>query len=248
MSLPHSDFPLGTDNQVATGATAALLIMAKAPLPGAVKTRLEPALGREAAAALAAAMLRRSLETARQFAESHCHVELQLWGQPAPDSAAWDAVSMPAGIALETQCQGDLGDRMGLALSAALTRFDKALIIGSDCPALSGETFAWAFAALDSVDCCVVPSLDGGYVLLGLRRFDAGIFRDMPWSTPALMDASRRRLAELGFSLAEHAPMMDIDTPEDLPFLQGSELEVFISPAAGGKMRRDPCGDPSLGS
>ncbi|EWS63201.1 transferase 1, rSAM/selenodomain-associated [Hydrogenophaga sp. T4] len=68
-------------------------------------------------------------------------------------------------------------------------------------------------------DAVMIPATDGGYVLLGLRRFDVSLFLDIAWSTEHVAAATRDRLSALGWSLNEKAPLHDIDEPYDLRWL-----------------------------
>ncbi len=200
------------------------ILMAKAPLPGQVKTRLIPALGPEGAAALAAAMLERAAATA--IAADLGPVELCV--APALQLSIWRRLQLPPGLAWSAQGEGDLGERMARAASRALEGGDPVLLIGMDCPALGVRQLRVAAAQLLHHDAALVPTRDGGYALLGLRRFESSLFAAMPWSTPAVLAETRRRLATAASTWHEQEPLVDIDTPADLASLQG-ELRQLAS-------------------
>ncbi len=193
-------------------ARCLIVVFAKAPVAGYAKTRLIPALGAQGAADLALRLLNHAVEQA--LAAGLGGVELCC----APDSRhpAFAAWAQHAGPVLADQGEGDLGQRMARAIERGLTRHAKVLLIGSDAPALDGSVLRNAAAALDSHDAVFVPALDGGYVLVGLRRPARRIFEDMVWSTPRVMQHTRERLAELGLRHAELAPLPDIDDAADL--------------------------------
>lgn len=193
------------------------ILMAKAPLPGQVKTRLMPALGPEGAAALAAAMLERAAATA--VAAGLGPVELCV--APALDLPVWQRMPLPPGLRWSAQGDGDLGARMARAAGRALQEGDAVLLIGMDCPALGVFQLRTAAAQLHSHGAALVPSQDGGYALLGLRRWEPSLFTAMPWSTAAVLPETRRRLAAAGCSWQEQPPLVDIDTPDDLASLEG---------------------------
>ena len=201
-----------------------IVVFAKAPQPGRVKTRLIPALGAEGAAALAARMLARTLAEAAEAsappgavasmergeatgasAARPCGVE--LCASPAPGDPAWRGLTVPAGLRWAAQGEGDLGARMAGAARRVLAGGERVLLIGTDCP------------ALDEVEAVIVPSFDGGYVLLGLRRFDPSLFEGIAWSTSTVAAATRARLAALAWPYRELPALHDIDVPADLVHL-----------------------------
>jgi glycosyltransferase A (GT-A) superfamily protein (DUF2064 family) len=130
---------------------------------------------------------------------------------------------VPPGPYRMDQGPGDLGERMARAAAARLAGHPAVLIVGTDCPALDAAVLRAAAAALDAHDAVLVPAWDGGYVLVGLRAGRAGLlpalFDGLPWSTPALLEATRQRLAAGGWRHAELPPLADIDEPADLRHL-----------------------------
>lgn len=210
-----------TDSPSPTGGSQArcrIVILAKAPVPGDVKTRLIPALGAERAAGLAARMLRHALAEARAASLG----TVELCAAPSPGAPALRPVlaALPApGLAsleLSAQGPGGLGERMARAFDRGLSCDPKVLLIGTDCPALRAETLRAAAAALDSHDAVFVPALDGGYALVGLRRFLPALFEGIPWSTEGVMAETRRRLQAHGLPWHELPALPDIDEPADL--------------------------------
>lgn len=198
----------------------AVVVLAKCPDPGRAKTRLVPALGADGAAALAARMLRHALDTAHAAALGG-GVELCL--APRLDHpAAADAARRHPALALALQCEGDLGARMRHALQRALRRTPgAALLVGTDAPAVAPALLRRAAAALRGHDAVFAPALDGGYVLVGVSRDVPALFdAALPWSTPALMAATRAAAAATGLRLVECGPALpDIDEPADLRHL-----------------------------
>lgn len=195
-----------------------IVILAKAPVPGDVKTRLIPALGPDRAAALAARMLRHAVTEAQ--AARLGPVELCAAPRPGAPALRPVLIALPApGLAaleLGKQGPGDLGERMSRAFDRGLARDPKMLLIGTDCPALRAETLGAAASALDSNDAVIVPALDGGYVLVGLRRPLPMLFEAMPWSTDRVMAETRRRLQAHRLPWHELPALPDIDEPADL--------------------------------
>lgn len=189
-----------------------ILVFAKAPVPGRVKTRLIPALGPVGAARLAGRMLGHTLEQALSAGIG----PVELCASPvftAPDWADWP---LPPGIALSTQGDGHLGARLAGAARRHLEQGTRVLLIGTDCPTLSSRHLRAADAALDSHDAALYPALDGGYALLGLRTFHASLFMDMPWSTSRVAALTRARIQALGWRPWVGEALPDIDEPADL--------------------------------
>jgi rSAM/selenodomain-associated transferase 1 len=188
-----------------------LVVMAKAPVAGAVKTRLIPALGAQGAAQLAERLLERTLDAARGF--DGAALELCC----ARD--ATHAAFRRAGVATSVQGEGDLGQRMARAFERALARSRAVVLIGTDAPALDAAYLRAAFRALESGAAVFGPALDGGYALVGLTRRAPALFERIDWGSSRVMAQTRERAREIGLALAELAPLADIDRPEDLAAL-----------------------------
>jgi uncharacterized protein len=189
------------------------LVMAKAPVPGKVKTRL--GLPPQDAAGLQAALIRDTVEKAWSLAPT------TLAGAPA-DRLDLIRPILPDAVAMIPQPSGDLGGRM-LAGSRALfgTSPDPVLLLGTDAPTLPTEAIETAASALDLHDISIIPSTDGGYVLLGLRRPVAAAFRGVDWSTEAVHRQTLERAEGARLSVREGEPWYDVDEPEDLDRLRG---------------------------
>src|SRR6266542_5016914 len=190
-------------------AEVAVAILAKAPVAGEVKTRLIPTLGAERAASLHARMIARAVDTA-------CEADIgpvTLWLTDGNHEIARTLTSLRP-IAVAVQPDGDLGARMLAAFEAA---GGPALVIGTDCPAVTSRHLRDAADCLRAgADAVIIPAEDGGYVLIGLRRPQRALLDDMTWSTDTVMAETRTRLARLGLPWRELAPLWDVDRPEDL--------------------------------
>jgi rSAM/selenodomain-associated transferase 1 len=201
--------------------STAIIVFAKAPVPGLAKTRLAPALGEAGAAALAERMLRHAL--AQATAADVGPVELCA----APDAThpALQAAAAAHGARLTEQGSGDLGLRMHRALARSLMRHGRALLIGTDAPALDATVLHQAASALQDHDAVFVPALDGGYALVGERRANPRWFSDMRWSHARVMEDTRERLRAAGVRWVELPPVADIDEPVDLVHLPPGWLD-----------------------
>src|SRR5215470_11738915 len=195
-----------------------IAILAKAPLPGLAKTRLVPVLGADGAASLQARLIERVATTAQAAAVG----PITVWAMPDRHHPVFQTIAAMPGIALAVQPDGDLGTRMMAAIVAA---DGPVIVIGTDCPALTLEHLRDAARALvDGVDVVIVPVVDGGYGLIGMRRPQPALFADMTWSTASVMAETRRRLTRLGLSWREPARLWDVDVPEDLDRLAHAGL------------------------
>ena len=203
----------------------AIAILAKAPQPGFAKTRLIPALGADGAAALQARMAAHAVKTASTSGIG----PMTVWAAPDENHSFFQDLSANFPIALARQPDGDLGQRMLAALTAAS---GPALVIGVDCPVLTaGHLRAAADALRAGSDAAVIPAEDGGYVLIGLRAPQPEIFTAMHWSTGGVMEETRRRCASIGIAMRELAPLWDVDRPEDLDRLRACGLNDLAGAA-----------------
>lgn len=201
-------------------SATAVIVFAKAPEPGHAKTRLMPALGPAGAAALATRMLEHAVAQAAMAGVG----PVELCGAPDASHTAFTRVAARHEVVLTTQGAGDLGARMHRAFTRALSQHARALLIGTDAPALDARLLQRAAAELAQHDAVFVPALDGGYALVGLRRADARWFTDMAWSTACVMDETRARLRAAGLPWAELPAVADIDEPADLVHLPAGWL------------------------
>ncbi len=190
-----------------------VVVFAKAPVAGRVKTRLIPSLGAEGAAAFAARML---YDTLAQAQASGLDVELCADRDPA--APEWQAF-LPAHVPCTPQGAGDLGERLARAAQRVIGGGESALLIGTDCPALDADRLTEAAARLRTHDAVIYPAADGGYVLLGLNRFHSSVFGGIAWSTDSVAGTTMRRIEALGWSLFRGDTLLDIDEPADLESL-----------------------------
>jgi len=189
-----------------------LLVFARDPVPGRVKTRLIAALGRTAATALYWQMLRQTLATAARLNGVRC----ELWlDDPAPTQDL-RAVATRLGMALHTQRGPDLGARMAAALAQATADGGLAVLIGSDCPGFDIAYLEAAYDVLARHDAVIGPAVDGGYVLIGVKRPQPELFRDVAWGTDRVLHTTRQRLRKLGLRWQELPLQRDLDQPGDL--------------------------------
>lgn len=181
-----------------------VLVVAKAPVAGRVKTRLCPPCTPDQAAVIAEAALADTLTAVARCGAVRKIVALE--GEPGP----W----LPSGFEVIPQTSGDLGRRLTAAWQAV---GGPGLQIGMDTPQLSSELLDHALGQLmtPSVDAVLGPAEDGGWWAIGLRRADPRVFVGVPMSTPATGAAQLARLEQLGMSVRTLAALRDLDHIED---------------------------------
>ena len=189
-----------------------IVIFAKAPVPGQVKTRLIPALGEAGAARLAYRML---LDTVGEAVAARLAIP-ELCTEPHPLEPEWEPFLPREQLRFTAQGEGDLGERLARAAKRTLLTGEHILLIGTDCPGLDRHRLREAALALQDDDAIVHPTEDGGYALLGLRRFDPSLFGNIAWSTADVAAETIARIRALGWSLRIGATLRDVDVPADL--------------------------------
>ena len=194
-------------------ADTVVIVFARAPLAGRVKTRLAPRLGAAAAARLHMRLVENALRTAR---EARCGpVELH--------------VTRPhrlfSGVEIRRQRGRDLGERMYCALRNALRRHRRALVIGADVPALTPADLRRAARLLQGdADVVLAPAEDGGYALIGARRISLRIFTDVHWGSAEVLEQTLRNLSAARLRYRLLRTVWDVDRPEDLARLRSRPL------------------------
>ncbi len=191
-----------------------LILFARFPVAGKVKTRLIPALGAEGAAALHRRLVLRSLRTAHALCESQgIELEIRFAGDDANEMQHW----LGDGWLCRPQCEGDLGQRMAGAFAENFREGSPAtVIIGSDCPSLTPEILAAAFESLNTNPVVFGPATDGGYYLIGLTRLVPELFQGIAWGTETVLAQSLEILARNDRKPALLQSLDDLDRPEDL--------------------------------
>ncbi|MCQ8104008.1 TIGR04282 family arsenosugar biosynthesis glycosyltransferase [Methylomonas sp. SURF-2] len=189
-----------------------LLIFCKAPIPGQVKTRLQPALNAAQAAEAHRQLTRMTLQ--RAFQRALCPVELHC-APDTHDDFFQDCVSRYP-LVLKPQRGADLGERMQHAFADALSRYRHAVLMGCDCPSLSADDLHRALLKLlAGHDAVIAPADDGGYVMIGLNQAQPSLFSDMTWSHDQVMAATRRRAKDLGLKVYELDSQWGVDNYQD---------------------------------
>ena len=188
-----------------------LLVFAKAPVPGLVKTRLAADVGVDEAARVYRTMGRRIVDRVRTGPQRTLVCFDPPDAQPLVRRWLGDA-----NLEFWPQEGTDLGERMMLAFRRAFGGADRVCVIGTDVPDLGRSQVSAAFNALERCDVVFGPANDGGYYLLALGRPVPSLFQDMAWSTASVLRESLARAHAAGLVVECLAPLDDVDTAADL--------------------------------
>ena len=201
------------ENHTQSTNDAHLLIFARVPALGRVKSRLAAGVGEPAALAIY-----RELLAVTNAAVVAAGVPATVWlaDTAGPTPTAAEAREWAAH---RTQCQpdGDLGTRMAAAFAVAFAAgAGRVAIIGTDCPGLRDTHLNQAFALLETNDLVLGPATDGGYYLLGLRQPRPELFQDKAWSTDSVLADTLADAGRLGLRVAFLPTLRDVDDAADL--------------------------------
>jgi rSAM/selenodomain-associated transferase 1 len=202
---------------------AALVIFAKAPIPGQVKTRLCPPLTPDEAASLHGSFMLDILECSGRAVKAHAghdtrsRLDRFLACAPSSDHVFFKVVEERHGVRLIDQVGDDLGPRMDHAFATIFAMgYAPALLVGTDLPTLPESSFSDGLDLLNIHDLVLGPTLDGGYSLIGLNRPTPTLFMDIAWSTDQVFAQTRHKADSLGLKTALLPAERDVDTVDDL--------------------------------
>ncbi|PJZ36925.1 transferase [Leptospira levettii] len=185
-----------------------LIIFAKQPIQGQVKTRLARTLGDQTTL-----NIYQNLLQITQDITSKLNISKTVYWDQIPNHTN---IYFQDGYSFKVQSQGDLGKKMKDAFREEFDEsFGKILIIGTDCPYLTKEIFEDAYRALEKSNIVIGPAKDGGYYLLGMNRFYPSLFEGIPWSTELVFDLTIKKIKELNLTFSVLPALNDIDTEKD---------------------------------
>lgn len=199
-------------------AENALIIFAKAPIAGEVKTRLCPPLTHDEAATLHGSFVLDMLERTKLAMDKwKLPFDRYLACAPSSQHVFFKIMEERHRVRLIDQLGADLGARMREACSATFDRgYKRLVLVGTDVPTVPLEHYRKAAALLDGHDVVLGPAWDGGYYLLGLSKRVDGLFDDIPWSTDRVFRLTCERAESLGLRVACLPEWRDVDTIDDL--------------------------------
>ena len=207
----------------------ALVVFAKAPIPGQVKTRLCPPLTPDEAATVHGSFVLDTLERTRTAVSKYrLPTDRYLACAPSSTLAFFKVMEERQAVHLLDQEGDDLGARMQHVFVALFARgYRRVVLVGTDVPSLPLEHYQQALDLLDRHDAVLGPACDGGYYLIGLKPPVPALFHDIPWSTDRVLALTKEKAAGLGLSLGLLPEWRDIDTIEDLKLLiEASQLDA----------------------
>lgn len=210
----------GEPGKRSSSPSSGILILAKAPVAGQVKTRLCPPLTPDEAASLHGSLVLDLLERSQSL-KGYDRI---LVGTPSSYHPFFRAMAARFKIPVWDQTGDDLGARMASAFNKAFEQpYRSVVVIGTDIPGIDPPLLMAADKSLQNHDVVLGPAADGGYYLLGLRAPLPELFDDVPWSTDQVYERTKAKIQALGLSLKILPELRDLDTVED--------LQVFIQAA-----------------
>jgi len=213
-----------------SGTDRVLVIMAKAPRPGTVKTRLVPSLSPEAVTALYCCLLVDTLALARSLGD----VEVAIM---CPDSDVNELAQLAGN---QASVVAQKGDGLAAGLISVFAHFAEhhhrsTIAFNSDSPHLPRSVLEGAFETLATHDVVVGPTHDGGYYLVGAKASQPALFSHAGMSTSSALDRLLSRARALGLSVGFADPFFDVDVPDDLTRLAA---ELRMAPARAPRTAR----------
>ncbi len=185
----------------------AIVVLAKNPALGQVKTRLAQDLGDERALEIYKILYHQTLKTVESVPKTHAYV----YQSPKVDRR-WIPNSQ---ITSRLQSKGNLGDRMHAALTEALSQHERVVLLGADCPGLHPEIIEEAFSALTQVDLVIGPSADGGFYLLGSKEVHPQLLQNRSWSHSEVFEKTVDLASKQGLSIYLLPELYDVDYLSD---------------------------------
>jgi rSAM/selenodomain-associated transferase 1 len=190
----------------------AIAIMAKAPFPNKVKTRLTPPLAPPEASRLYHSFLLDKIEQVMSIEEGRPFLAYT----PVSSESFFRSIT-PPGFSLINQEGKDLGERLAKVSQELFAQGAvKVLLLDSDTPNLPIDHIREGLLRLEKTDVVLGPCEDGGYYLIGMRKFIPGIFRGIPWSTALVTELTLKKVRELGLTISMLPGWYDVDTEKDL--------------------------------
>jgi len=190
-----------------------LIVFVKYPEPGKVKTRIARELGAETAAVIYSIIAERVIE---RVSVSDEYGTVIFFDPPEMANEIRQWVGR-GDVTYESQSGDTIGERMSDAFEKVFsTGAEKAVLIGTDVPAITAEMVTEAFRSLEYEDAVIGPAEDGGYYLLGLKKPEPALFDDIEWGSGSVYQKTLGHIEELNLSYKSLDILRDVDTPEDI--------------------------------
>ncbi len=200
--------------------THTILLFTRYPQPGKCKTRLLPELSAEAATEIHRQLVFHSDTTISNYLTQHNDTTYHICYTGASDKQMKHWLGQRKFVKQQGE---NLGERMANGLKTARLSCDKCLLMGSDCPDISGELLQDAFLVLQNSDIVLGPAHDGGYYLIGINKTllpqqIEQLFSDILWGKNNVLAKTLERIKKLQLSFQLLKKLHDIDTPDDLQY------------------------------
>lgn len=193
--------------------TGKILVFAREPIVGNVKTRLARSIGDQAALQFHQEIVTKTVEMAANsgLAELELHVSGNM------EHPFFRTLADQYGMRICLQEGNDLGEKMFYALKQSLDHASYCILIGTDCPVMTADYLQQAFNMLEKgLDAVIGPAEDGGYVLIGASRVDISWFNNIDWGSQHVLAQSRQRLTANNARYEELQQLWDVDHIDDL--------------------------------
>ena len=206
-----------------------LIIFARLPILGKVKTRLEPLLGQQGCLALHLVLIEHSLNLASRWK----HGPVELWWSEQPESEAqqdelMNLLDVPENLTVRFQQGENLGERMQYAMQSALDQGEHALVIGTDCPQQKIEHLERAVELIGSgLDVAVQPAFDGGFVLIACANRAPNLEGEIFWGSETVLSQLELELEKQQLSIGKIETISDLDNEKDFLLLQQDESHIL---------------------
>lgn len=188
----------------------AIVVFARTPVEGQVKTRLAATIGNNRALAV----YQQLLEITRDAVTNLDYDKYVFYAGSLPDPGFWQ------GYTLIAQTGSDLGQKMFQAFEVLIKRaYKKVVIIGTDCPQITTALIQESFDKLEEADLVIGPAFDGGYYLIGARNSYQQLFENITWSSPTVLAETLNRAENLSIRWFLLTTLTDIDEEKDLVYL-----------------------------
>ncbi len=186
-----------------------LLIFSKNPEYGKVKTRLAATIGKEQTLFIYQKLIEHTIAVTKEVSID----KTVFYSEWIDKKDNWEEEFYKKKI----QSGTDLGERMKTAFKSSFTEnYDKVVIIGTDCFELETQNILSAFSRLDDADIVLGPAIDGGYYLLGMKKFNPALFENIHWSTGKVFNQTIVICRKLKLSVSLLPELNDIDNEEDI--------------------------------
>ena len=189
-----------------------LILFAKAPLPGQVKTRLLPELNPDEAAQVATELI----EHTARLAEAFWPGPIVLCTWPDTDHPLFQELARTSSMTITEQESGDLGQKMNAALTPYTSVGTPAAVMGCDVPHCPADILRDAGNLLEQGRDVIGPSMDGGYYLIGLQRPLGRIFDSVDWGSNSALRTTLANALDCGVRFEHLPPLQDVDSYTDL--------------------------------